>query len=76
VADSSPTAPRTAASGAPPATVTPLPTANVDEILEEFRVPPETLHQDVKRGCFLYFAAAFGFLGLFLVALYFLIGRR
>jgi hypothetical protein len=32
--------------------------ANVDSILEEYRVPPDALRSDVKKGCFLYFALA------------------
>ena len=65
-----------AASPMPMASATPAAIPSADAIIEEYRVPSATLQRDVKKGCLLYFAAAFVLLGLFLVALYFLIGRR
>lgn len=62
------------ATGAAPASAAPL--ANPEDLLAEYRVTPETVHENVRKGCFLYFIGAFVALGLFLVALYFLLGRR
>jgi len=42
-----------------------------DTIIDEYRVPPKTLHTDVKKGCFLYFFAALGLVILAAVAFYF-----
>lgn len=47
-----------------------------DAIIEEYRVPPKTLEQDVRRGCFLYFAAALVLLALGVTVLYFAIRSR
>ena len=47
-----------------------------DAIIDEFRVPPQTLESDVRRGCFLYFIAAFVLFTLGVAALYFTIGTR
>lgn len=52
-----PTAP---AAPSPVPAVAPEVAAAADAILEEYRVPPASLHTDVKKGCFLYLAAAFG----------------
>jgi hypothetical protein len=49
---------------------------NPDAIIEEYRVPPETLHRDVKKGCLLYFALAFVLVGLAIALVYFLLGSR
>lgn len=57
------------------AAVPSLPPA-AEAILEEYRVAPGTLHQNVRKGCFLYFAAALVLLGLGVVALYFAISSR
>ena len=62
--------------------VAPLAVATVDsapaveEILEQYRTAPTTVHQDVKKGCFLYFAVAFVVFGLGVTGLYFLISSR
>ena len=53
----------------PPAPLGPLPAA--DTILEKYRVAPASLQQDVRKGCFLYFAAAFAVLALGVIALYY-----
>ena len=47
-----------------------------DRMLEEYRVPPTTLQSDVRRGCFLYFAAALMLVALGVTVLYFTIGTR
>ena len=47
------------------------PTADVDALLEEYRVPPKTLQQDVRKGCLLYFLSGFLVLGLIVLVLYF-----
>ena len=46
------------------------------EILDQYRVTPSTVKQDVRKGCLLYFAAAFVLLGLVVTILYFTIGTR
>jgi hypothetical protein len=48
---------------------TPVPVAPVsggagDDILEQYRVSDTSLKTDVRKGCLLYFAAAFALLGL------------
>jgi hypothetical protein len=35
-----------------------------DEILDQYRVAPDSLKTDVRKGCLLYFVAAFALLGL------------
>ena len=47
-----------------------------EAILDQYRVEPRSVQQDVRKGCFLYFAAAFVLLGLGVAALYFLVGSR
>ena len=47
-----------------------------EHILEQYRKEPSTVQQDVKKGCFLYFAAALALLGLGVTGLYFLISSR
>jgi hypothetical protein len=46
------------------------------EILDQFRVTPAAVKQDVRKGCLLYFAAAFVVLGIVVAILYFSIGTR
>lgn len=46
------------------------------EILDQFRVAPSAVKQDVRKGCLLYFAAAFVLLGLVVAILYFTIGTH
>ncbi len=58
----------------PPAESVVVPGA--EAILDQYRVEPRSVQQDVRKGCFLYFAAAFVLLGLGVVALYFLISSR
>jgi hypothetical protein len=62
-----------------PAPVTGAPAAHeplADKILEEYRVPEKSLHQDVRKGCFLYFAAALLLLGAAVVGLYFALRQK
>lgn len=42
-----------------------------DEIIDQYRSSPDSLKTDVRKGCFLYFAAAFLVLGLVVAALWF-----
>ena len=49
--------------------------AQADAILEDYRVAPDALKTDVKKGCFLYFFAALAFVALAVVVLYFLFQR-
>lgn len=41
-----------------------------DEILDQYRVAPENLRNDIRKGCFLYFALAFVLLAIAVVVLY------
>ena len=50
--------------------------ATNEDILEQYRVSPTTVHQDVRKGCLLYFAAAFVVLGIVVAILYFTISNR
>jgi anti-sigma factor RsiW len=43
-----------------------------DEILEQYRVAPQSLQSDVKKGCLLYFFGAFALLALAILAFYYL----
>jgi hypothetical protein len=54
----------------------PVPALESDGILEQYRVTPAAVHQDVRKGCFLYFAAAFVVLGIVVAILYFAISTR
>jgi hypothetical protein len=47
-----------------------------EELLDQYRVSPTTVHQDVRKGCLLYFAGAFVLLGIVVAILYFTIGSR
>lgn len=47
-----------------------------DAILDEYRVAPDRLRTDVRKGCFLYFAAAFAVLGLCVLVMYYALSRR
>lgn len=49
---------------------------DADLILEEYRTPPATLHHDVRKGCFLYFAAALVLLVVVVAILYVTLTRR
>lgn len=73
-APSIPALPSRAMLPAPPAETVVVPGA--DAILDQYRVETRSVQQDVRKGCFLYFAAAFLLLGLGVTALYFLISSR
>ena len=49
---------------------------DVTEILDQYQVTPTSVKQDVRKGCLLYFAAAFVVLALVVAILYFTIGTR
>jgi len=67
-----PPAPVTEALHAPDTTPAPV----AAETFAALEVDPASVHQDVKKGCFLYFAAAFVLLGALLVLAYFTLGKR
>ena len=58
---------------APPS---PVEAAASDAILEKYRVPTGNLQQDVRKGCFLYFAASFVLLGALVAILYYMVSSR
>lgn len=45
--------------------------AEADALLDQYRSNPQSLQQEVKRGCFLYFFGALALLGLTVLAVYF-----
>jgi hypothetical protein len=47
-----------------------------ERILDEFRTTPGSLHQDVRKGCFLYFAAALALLAAIVALLYFTLPHK
>lgn len=50
--------------------------AAAEAILEEYRVPADSLKTDVRKGCFLYFFIGLALLGAGVTALYFLLSKR
>lgn len=66
-------APPAAARADFPATV--QPNAGTDVLLDEYRVAPEALKRDIRKGCFLYFAAALVLLAVMVFGLYFALRR-
>ena len=52
------------------------PRSEADEILEKYRAAPQSVEAEVRKGCFLYFAAALVLLGATVAVLYFTIGSR
>src|SRR5262249_60297240 len=50
--------------------------AKADAILDDYRVAPDTMKSDIKKGCFLYFFGALGFVALVVTVLYFALSRR
>jgi hypothetical protein len=60
----------------PATTPAEAPAALSEEILDQYRVSPKAVHQDVRKGCFLYFAGAFVVLGIVIAILYFTISSR
>ncbi len=55
------------AAAAPPAEVT----AAAEAMLDEYRVAPDALKSDVKKGCLLYFFGALGLFAMGVMVLYF-----
>jgi hypothetical protein len=58
----------------------PLPTAprevtQADAILDEYRVPPDALKTDIRKGCFVYFALALTVVAVGVAGLYFLLNK-
>jgi hypothetical protein len=47
-----------------------------DAILEQYRVSPTAVKEDVRKGCFLYFVGAFVVVVIVIAILYFAIGSR
>jgi hypothetical protein len=47
-----------------------------EKMLEQYRVSPKAVHQDVRKGCLLYFVGAFVLLGIVVAILYFSISSR
>lgn len=50
--------------------------AETDVLLEQYRVAPAALKDDVRKGCLLYFVGAFVVLGIIIAILYFTIGTH
>lgn len=72
-----------AAALAPAPATSPLPSPDtgevapdVDRLLAEYRVAPASLHTDVRKGCLIYFAAAFALLAGVVAILYFALTHR
>ena len=65
-----PTAPSPLPSGHAP------PPPDADALMEQYRSSTDSLQSDVRKGCFLYFAAAFVLLGVGVGVLYFLLSSR
>jgi hypothetical protein len=59
----------------PPAAVAATP-VDADEILARYQAKPGSVKQDVRKGCFLYFAAAFVLLGIGVALLYLVLSAR
>lgn len=57
-----------------PASTTAKVTA-AEEIIDQYRVAPDTLKTDLRQGCLLYFLGALGLVALGIVGLYFLFQR-
>lgn len=70
--------PLPAAASLAPQTALPNPAvdAQAEAVLEKYRVGPDTLKHDVRKGCFLYFIAGFVFLGAIIAALWFAFSLR
>ena len=54
----------------------PLGPSAADAILEEYRVAPDTLKTDIRKGCLLYFIGALALVALGVSVLYFLISKH
>ena len=58
-----------------PAGASPAPALAIEPLLN-YEVNPASVRQEVKKGCLLYFAAAFLFIGVLIVLAYFTLGKR
>jgi len=47
-------------------------TPDADKIIAQYQGTTRSVHSEVKRGCFIYFFAAFALVGLGVLALYFM----
>jgi len=56
----------------PPATVV----ASTEALFEQYRPNPQSVQQEVKRGCYLYFLGALALLGLAVFAAYLVYSHR
>jgi hypothetical protein len=56
--------------------VTPAAGPDADTILEKYRVAPTALHNDVRKGCLLYFAVALALFFAGVIILYFVLSRH
>jgi hypothetical protein len=64
-------APHVPQPGVPVVPQSPAPsTADADDIIAQYQQQPETVHGEVKRGCFLYFFLALATVGLVVLGLY------
>ena len=71
------TAALVSSTGAPTATQPgEIKASDTEEILDQYRVAPAAVKEDVRKGCLLYFAAAFVLLGVIVTILYFAIGSH
>jgi hypothetical protein len=68
--------PLPAAPAAPDVSTVAVPVDDADEVLEQYRVSRKAVHQDVRKGCLLYFVGAFVVLGIVVAILYFTISSR
>ncbi len=66
---------RHAAASRPTSENSSVPSA-AEAILEEYRVAPDTLKTDIRKGCLLYFVGALSLVALVVSVLYFLISKR
>ncbi|MFA5058335.1 MAG: hypothetical protein WC485_09500 [Opitutaceae bacterium] len=59
----------------PPASASPAADADAEAMLDQYRTSPQSIQQEVRRGCLLYFFGALALVGLCVLAVYFL-GHR
>lgn len=64
------------ASLSPSSDENPAVTATADAILSEYRVAPDSLKTDIRKGCLLYFFGALVLVAAGVTALYFLLSNR
>lgn len=69
-------APVPTASVSAPSDDNPVVSATADAILAEYRVAPDSLKTDIRKGCLLYFFGALVLVAAGVTALYFLLSKR